>query len=74
MFFPVQFKTVETDHVLQIHQNHPQRVQLVSQPEVCKANTMKRSCHHSKLGQKGTERTVSVLETVSINYMLSPGE
>lgn len=52
MFFPVQFKTVETDHVLQIHQNHDQRVQLVSQPEVCKANTMKWSCHHSKLWRK----------------------
>lgn len=49
MRVPVKFKTIEADHVLQIHQNHYQRVQLVSQPEVCKANTVKRSRHHSKL-------------------------
>lgn len=52
MFGPVQFKTVETYHVLQIHQNHHQRVQLVSQPEVCEADTVKRSSHHSKLQRK----------------------
>lgn len=66
MFFPVQFKTVETDHVLQIHQDHAQRVQLVSQPEVCEADAMKWSRHHSKLWKKGTERTVSQVAAVSL--------
>lgn len=52
MFVPVQFKTVETDHVLQIHQNNHKRVQLISQPEVCEPHAMKWSCHNSELWEE----------------------
>lgn len=56
MFFPVQFKAVETYHIFQVHKNNHQRVQLVCQPKVCKPNTMKGSSHHSKLEEK-TQRS-----------------
>lgn len=52
MFFPVQFKAVETYHVFKVHENNPQRIQLVCQPKICKANAMKWGCHHSKLEEK----------------------
>lgn len=56
MIFPVQFEAVETDHVLQVHQDHHQRVQLVSQPEVRKTDTMKWSRYHSKLKERKGQR------------------
>lgn len=59
VFGPVQLKAVETDHVLQVHQHHHQRVELVSQPEVCKANAVKRSRHHSKLRRKTSQEEPS---------------
>ncbi|TNN55542.1 hypothetical protein EYF80_034284 [Liparis tanakae] len=49
VFLPVQLKAVEADHVLQIHQSHAQRVQLVRQPEVSKAHVVKGSRHHPEL-------------------------
>lgn len=52
VFFPVQFKAVEADHVLQVHQNHHQRVELVSQPEVCEADSVERGRHHTELSRQ----------------------
>lgn len=59
VFGPVQLEAVETDHVLQVHQHHHQGVQLVSQPEVCEANTVKRSRHHSELWRKTSQEEPS---------------
>ena len=74
MFFPVQFKTVKTDHILQIHQNHHQRVQLISQPKVCEANMMKWSCHHSELWRRqqneGDQILYKINETRSFHNIL----
>lgn len=60
-FCPDQLRTVETDHILQIHQHHHQRVQLVSQPEVSKANMVERSSNHPELwSQTATARRRSL--------------
>lgn len=52
VFLPVQLKAVEADHVFQVHENNHQRVQLVCQPKVCKADPMEGSRHHSELEEK----------------------
>lgn len=69
MFFPVQFKAVETNHVFKVHENNPQRIQLVCQPKVCKANAMKWCCHHSKLEEK--VQTVIPLEDKNLDQIAS---
>lgn len=55
---PLQLKDVEADQILQVHQNHHQRVELISQPEVGKLHAVKRRSEHAKLqGIRGHEKT-----------------
>lgn len=46
---PLQLKDVEADKILKVHQNNHQRVELISQPEVCKLHSVKWRCEHTKL-------------------------
>lgn len=46
---PLQLKDVETNEILQVHQNKYQRVELISQPEVCKLHPVKWCSEHTKL-------------------------
>lgn len=57
MLGPLQLKAVEADHVLQVHQNRRQRVELVCQPEVREADAMERSRDHSELMEEEAERS-----------------
>lgn len=53
---PLELKDVEADQVLQVHQNHHQGVELVSQPEVCKLYAVKRRSEHAKLQRGESQR------------------
>ena len=46
---PLQLKDVVADEILQVHQNDHQRVELISQPEVCELHAVKRCCEDTEL-------------------------
>lgn len=50
-FIPFELKTVEADHIFQVHQYHWKAVQLIGQPEISKAYFMEGGCKYSKLGE-----------------------
>lgn len=52
---PLQLKDVEADEILQVHQNHHQGVQLISEPEVCKLHPVERCREDSELETNGAE-------------------
>lgn len=46
---PLQLKDVEAGEILQVHQNHHQRVQLIGEPEVRKLHPVERRREDAKL-------------------------
>lgn len=46
---PLQLKDVETDEILQVHQDNHQGVELIRQPEVCKLHPVERCGEHTEL-------------------------
>lgn len=65
-FIPFELKTVEADHIFQVHQYHWQAVQLIGQPEISKAYLMEGGRKYSKLGERKKSENI---ETIHIKFL-----
>ncbi|TNN89274.1 hypothetical protein EYF80_000562 [Liparis tanakae] len=55
-YVAVRLKDVVADEILQVHQNNHQRVELISQPEVCELHPVERCCDHAELETGNTDK------------------
>lgn len=67
---PLELKAIETDHVFQVRKYHSQTVQLISQPEICKAHFMEGSSEHPELEKEKESTTTSLCKSRCISTTL----
>lgn len=53
---PLQLEDVEADEILQVHEDEHQRVELISQPEVCELHPVERRREDTELEREERRR------------------